>query len=44
VRRAITGSFLAALLDGMSPEIIVSNILIITRIIATGIGSIALRF
>ena len=41
VRSAITGSFLAAILEGISPEIKVKNILITTRIIEAFAGSIA---
>ena len=42
VLRASTGSFLAATLDGITPAMSVSTILIITRITAAGTGSIAL--
>lgn len=38
VLSATTGSFFAALLDGMIPEIRVRSTLIATRIIAAGIG------
>jgi hypothetical protein len=44
VLSATTGSFLAALLEGMIPAISVSSILISTRIAATYIGRCALRF
>ena len=42
-RNATTGSFLAALLEGIRPEINVSNTLITTIIIAAGRGKIAFK-
>ena len=44
VLSATTGSFLAALLEGISPEMRVRKVLIRTSIIAPPIGRIALRF
>ena len=44
VLSATTGSFFAALLEGMIPAISVSSILISTSMAATYIGSLALRF
>lgn len=43
VRRATTGSFLAALREGMMPEIRVRPVLMTTSMMATGMGSLALR-
>lgn len=43
VRNATTGSFLAALLEGITPAMSVKVMLIITRITATGTGSTALK-
>lgn len=43
VLKATTGSFLAALLDGITPAINVKSILITIRMIAVGTGNIALR-
>ena len=43
VRSATTGSFLAALLDGIRPEIRVSATLMATRMMAAGTGRTALR-
>jgi len=39
VLRAITGSFFAAILDGINPAITVNNILIKTNIIPPNIGN-----
>ena len=44
VRRATTGSFFAALLDGMIPANNVRSTLITTNTMAPSTGSIALRF
>ena len=44
VLSAITGSFFAALLDGINPAINVSRTLIAIRMIAAGTGRTALRF
>ena len=44
VLSATTGSFFAALLDGIMPDINVSNTLITTKIAATPIGNTAFRW
>ena len=44
LRKAITGSFLAALRDGIMPEYIVSTTLIAINIIAAGKGRTAFKF